>query len=821
MARSLRLPSRGLLASLPLIFAYFAALLAGTVAENAVAEDGRPAVYHDKFRQLEEILPTPNGFRTASGAPGPAYWQQRADYEMDLELDDVQQVLRGREKVVYTNNSPDTLHYLWLQLDQNLFAPDSTANLSEAAPEFEKMPYRTLARLLYLQRFRGGVTVSRVADAAGKPLPHTLVKTMMRIDLPQPLLPRQSFSFAVDWFYPIHDGIASPSRTGYEYFPEDGNYLYEIAHFFPRLAAYTDVNGWQHKQFIGRGEFTLEFGNYKVRLTVPDDHIVAATGVLQNPQEVLSEAQRRRLREAENAKAPVFVVTPEEATTNEKNKPKGKKTWIFHAENVRDFAFASSRKFVWDAWQHVPSTVEGGSPAARNVMAMSFYPKEAVTLWSKYSTHAIVHTLEVYSRYTFEYPYPVAISVNGPARGMEYPMICFNGPRNEEDGTYYGSPKEDEARKKAKYPLISVIIHEVGHNYFPMIVNSDERQWTWLDEGINTFLQFLAEQEWEENYPSRRGEAANIVEYMLSDEQVPIMTDSDSLLQFSANAYAKPATALNILRETVLGRELFDFAFREYARRWRFKRPMPADFFRTLEDASGVDLDWFWHGWFYTNDHVDIALEKVHLFQLDSRDPEVEKPRLKAEEDAKPITFTEERNAGMPRRTDRHPELLDFYNSYDPHAVTDNDRKEYQKLLSELEGFEKELLGTDAYFYVLDLANRGGLVMPVLLDIEYADGSRESLDLPVEVWRYHPKKVSKLLIRKKEIRSIEIDRRQQTADTDTSNNTWPPKPVPTRFQLFKEKVPPNPMKEAKEAAEKKKAEPPAEAPAAAAGGGAP
>lgn len=819
MARSFR-PPCGTLASLVILLA--ASLSLGATAE----EQGRPSVYHDKFRQLEEILPTPNGFRTASGAPGPAYWQQRADYEMDLELDDVNQVLIGREKVVYTNNSPETLRYLWLQLDQNLFAPDSTANLSEEAPEFDKMPYRTLARLLYLQRFRGGVTVTRVADGAGKALPHTLVKTMMRIDLPQPLPPRQSFRFEVDWSYPIHDGIASPSRTGYEYFPEDGNYLYEIAHFFPRLAAYTDVNGWQHKQFIGRGEFTLEFGDYKVRLTVPDDHVVAATGVLQNPQEVLTETQRRRLLEAETAKAPVFVVTPEEATANEKNKPKGKKTWVFHAENVRDFAFASSRKFVWDAWQHQMANETDGARTGKKVMAMSFYPKEAVTLWSKYSTHAIVHTLDVYSRYTFEYPYPVAISVNGPARGMEYPMICFNGPRNEEDGTYYGSPKEDEARKKAKYPLISVIIHEVGHNYFPMIVNSDERQWTWLDEGINTFLQFLAEQEWEENYPSRRGEAANIVEYMLSDEQVPIMTDSDSLLQFSNNAYAKPATALNILRETVLGRELFDFAFREYARRWRFKRPMPADFFRTLEDASGVDLDWFWHGWFYTNDHVDIALENVRLFTLDTRDPDIEKPRLKAEEDAKPITLTEERNAGIAKRTDSHPELLDFYNSYDPHAVTDNDRKEYQKLLSELAEFEKDLLKTDAYFYVLDLVNRGGLVMPVPLDIEYVDGSHELLDLPVEVWRYNPKKTSKLLIRKKEIRAIEIDRRRQTADADPANNVWPPKPVPTRFQLFKEKVPPNPMKEAKEAAEKAAAAapaapatPPAEANTA--GGGAP
>ena len=796
---------------LPFAAFWLPALAAALLLPTAAAAQAGPQPGADKFRQLEEILPTPNGFRTASGAPGPAYWQQRADYEMDLELDDRQQVLSGREKIRYTNNSPDPLHYLWLQLDQNLLAPDATGALTEEAPDFDKFSYRALARLLYLQKFRGGVTIARVADAAGRKLPFTLVKTMMRVDLDQPLLPGQSFSFAVDWSYPINDAISAPTRSGYEFFPGDGNYLYEIAQFFPRMAAYTDVTGWQHKQFLGRGEFTLEFGNYLVRITVPDDHLVAATGVLQNPLEVLSETQRRRLREAEKAPTPIYVVTPEEAAANEKNQPKGKKTWVFQADNVRDFAFASSRKFVWDAWQH--------QSGQRPVMAMSFYPKEAVALWSKYSTQAIVHTLAVYSRYTFDYPYPVAISVNGPARGMEYPMICFNGPRNLADGTYFASPTEDEARKLAKYPLISVIIHEVGHNYFPMVVNSDERQWTWLDEGINTFLQFLAEQEWEENYPSRRGEAANIVEYMTSAEQVPIMTDSDSLLQFSNNAYAKPGTALNILRESVLGRELFDFAFREYARRWRFKRPMPADFFRTMEDASGVDLDWFWRGWFYTNDHVDIALEAVHLYTLDSRNPEVEKGKKKAEDDALVPSVTVERNSGLPRRIDQVPELKDFYNSYDPAAVTAKDRQDFEKLLGELEGFEKELLGTAAKFYVLELANRGGLVMPVPLTIEYADGSREELRLPAEFWRYHPDRAKKLLIRQQEIKSIEIDRRREIADTDTSNNAWPPRPIPTRFQLFKEKLPKNPMQEAGEAAAAAAGNAAATTPAPPAGGG--
>ncbi|MGH9900953.1 MAG: M1 family metallopeptidase, partial [Pyrinomonadaceae bacterium] len=532
----------------------------------------------DKFRQLEELLPTPNEYRSASGAPGHRYWQQRADYTIDVELDDARQRITGTETVTYHNISPDTLLFLWLQLDQNIFAKDSDDSLTEAAPaDFTKVPYSTIDRLLAQRDFDGGYRITAVRDAKGSPLRHTVVKTMMRIDLPAPLAPGQSFAFSVDWNYNINDAKRIRARTGYEFFPRDGNYIYEIAQWFPRMAAYNDVSGWQHKQFLGSGEFTLEFGNYRVRITAPDDHVVASTGVLQNPQEVLTAAQRARLEQAKTAKSPVLIVTPEEARLNESNKPRGKKTWVFHADNVRDFAFASSRKFIWDAQLH---NVEGN-----RVMAMSYYPKEGNPLWERYSTQAIMHTLNVYSRYSFTYPYPVAISVNGPVGGMEYPMICFNGPRPEEDKTYTA---------RTKYGLISVVIHEVGHNYFPMIVNSDERQWTWMDEGLNSFLQFLAEQEWEANYPSRRGEPRNITEYMASESQVPIMTNSESIMQFGNNAYGKPATALNILRETVLGRELFDFAFREYSRRWKFKRPMPADFFRSMEDVAGEDLDWFW-----------------------------------------------------------------------------------------------------------------------------------------------------------------------------------------------------------------------------------
>ncbi len=763
-------------------------LLLSVCAPAAAQSKSRPS---DKFRQLEEELPTPNDYRAASGAPGHRYWQQRADYSIDAELDDVNRRITARETVTYYNNSPDALSYLWLQLDQNIFARDSEANVADEAPDFtptpepgeavpesHRIPYATLDRLLGAQEFEGGHRVTAVRDGRGNPLRFTVVKTMMRIDLPAPLAPGQNTTFSVDWNYNINDARRLGGRSGYEFFPRDGNYIYEIAQWFPRMAAYNDVSGWQHKQFLGSGEFTLEFGNYRVRLTVPDDHVVSATGTLQNPQDVLTPAQRQRLRQAETAKQPVFVVTPQEARANESSKPRGKKTWVYHADNVRDFAFASSRKFIWDAQLH---NVEGN-----RVMAMSLYPNEAEPLWSKYSTHSIIHTLNVYSRYSFAYPYPVAISVNGPVGGMEYPMICFNGPRPEPDGTYTA---------RTKYGLISVIIHEVGHNYFPMIVNTDERQWTWLDEGLNTFLQYLAEQEWEKDYPSRRGEPQNITEYMASEAQVPIMTNSESILQFGANAYGKPATALNILRETVLGRELFDFAFREYSRRWKFKRPMPADFFRSMEDASGVDLDWFWRGWFYTTDHVDISLEQVRLYTIDTRDPDVEKSLRRREREARPRTLSQQRNESLPKRVDEFPTLKDFYNTYDELVVTERDREEYQRFLQTLTERERELLRTGMNFYALDFRNVGGLVMPLILRIDYADGTNEVLRIPAEIWRYDNFNVSKLVMTKKEIANITLDPYLETADTDLSNNTFPRRPVRTRFQLFKERTRPNPMQQ--------------------------
>jgi hypothetical protein len=730
----------------------------------------------DIFRQLDEVLPTPNEYRTASGAPGHRYWQQKVDYDIRLELDDTTQSIQASEAITYHNQSPDTLHYLWLQLDQNRFKQDSHAKLTQTAPSLKGRPSYRMMEAMLDQDFDGGHKILAVKDAAGKPLPYVIQDTMMRIDLPQPLRSGERVQFSVDWRYNIVDVRKIGARGGYEYFKEDGNYLYEIAQWFPRMAAYTDYTGWQHKQFLGAGEFTLEFGDYKVAITVPDDHIVGATGVLQNPNQVLSATHRQRLQQARGAAKPVLIVTPDEAIANEKSKPSGKKTWIFHAENVRDFAFASSRKFIWDAQEH---DVEGNK-----VMAMSYYPKEGNPLWERYSTRSIIHTLNVYSRYSFKYPYPTAISVNGPVGGMEYPMICFNGPRPEKDGTY---------SDRTKYGLISVIIHEVGHNFFPMIVNSDERQWTWMDEGLNTFLQYLSEQEWEEKYPSRRGEPKEIVDYMTSQQQEPIMTQSDSVLQLGPNAYAKPATALNILRETILGRELFDFAFREYSRRWMFKRPMPADFFRTMEDSTGVDLDWFWRAWFYTTDHVDISLESLEWYTIDTKNPEIEKPRLKKLEEEEPVTLSKRRNEPLPKFVDQYPELLDFYNNFDKLNVTAKDREDYQKFLKDLEDNEKAVLNSSNNFFVMTFKNLGGVPMPVILDITFTDGARQQLRIPAEIWRRNRHQVSKLLITPREIQSIVLDPNLETADANLNNNHWPPKPVKTRFQIFKEQRQKNPM----------------------------
>ena len=740
--------------------------------------------FDDKFRQLDELLPTPSSIRTASGAPGQAYWQQRADYTIRATLDEANRAISAAETVTYHNNSPDTLSYLWLQLDQNLFTPGSDNRTAATVvsrdawskgTERDGMRFEAMRSVLESRTFPGGFNIKSVKGADGQPLKFVINKTMMRIDMPQGLKPGAKFVFSVEWNYKINDAKVLGGRSGYERFDDaDKNDLFEIAQWFPRMAAYYDVYGWQHKQFLGSGEFTLEFGDYDISLTVPADHIVASTGELQNPDAVLSATQRERLRQARTASKPVIIVTQAEAEAAEKSRSTATKTWHYKARNVRDFAWASSRKFIWDA--------QGYKKDGTNTMAMSYYPKEGNPLWEKFSTQAIIHTIEQYNKYSLDYPYPAAISVNGPVGGMEYPMISFNGPRPTKDK----KTGEITYSKQAKYGLIGVIIHEVGHNYFPMIVNSDERQWTWMDEGLNTFVQYLAQQAWEENYPRSRGEPRAIVDYMRSKNQVPIMTNSESLLQFGNNAYAKPATALNVLRETVLGRELFDFAFREYAQRWKFKRPTPSDFFRTMEDASGTDLDWFWRGWFYTTDAVDVSVDGITEYGVSSKNPETEKAWKKAQKDAEPISLTDQRNKGtLARRVDAHPELKDFYNEHDDFTVTNKDRNKYNETMEGLEPWEKALLAQGKHLYLVDFSNVGGLVTPLVLEIELKSGKKYIERIPAEVWRYSSTKLTKLIVTDEPMVGLTQDPYWETADIDVSNNAWPRKITPSRVELFK------------------------------------
>jgi len=762
------------------ILAFFTSFIINSSSAQTIEQ------LNDKFRQLsDEVLPTPNVYRAASGAPGHKYWQQQADYNIDVTLDDEKQRIIGAARIKYHNNSPDTLRYLWLQLDQNRFAHDSgqrKSNFSSTAPQAS---YGALRQKIYEKTFDGGYKVTAVQDSGGANLPYVINDTMMRIDLPSPLRPGQKISFEIAWSYNILDAKIIRARGGKEYFKEDGNYIYEIAQWFPRMAAYSDYDGWTNKQFLGNGEFTLEFGDYEVAITVPADHVVSATGVLQNPGDVLTEVQRQRLKQAETAKKPVMIVTSEEAAAKLNQRATTTKTWRFKAENVRDFAFASSRKFLWDAQgYHQPEN-------ARTVMAMSFYPEEGNPLWEKYSTQAIIHTLEVYNRYALVYPYPVAQSINGPVGGMEYPMICFNGPRPTKDK----ETGEKTYSRRTKYGLVSVIIHEVGHNYFPMIVNSDERQWTWMDEGLNSFLQNLAEEEWEKDYPTRRAEPYQIVDYMKSAKQVPIMTNSESILQFGNNAYGKPAIALRILRETVMGRELFDYAFREYSRRWKFKRPTPADFFRTMEDASGVDLDWFWRGWFYTTEHVDISLDNVRHFNVDSKDPEIEEAFKRAKDKEKGLTPARRADRDKEKRVDRFPELLDFYNEHDEFTVTNKQRNDYADLLKGLEDWQKDLLNEKSNIYLMDFTNKGGLVMPILLEVTYADDSKQEIRLNAEVWRKNAKKVTRMLITDKIVKSVAVDPHWETADTNMDNNHFPRRIEKSRFDLIKGKKGRDMMKE--------------------------
>ena len=728
----------------------------------------------NKFKQLYDEFATPNEYRSASGAPGYAYYQQQADYKMDVEIDDVNAKLSGFETITYTNNSPDELKYLWVQLDQNMRAKDSKTPLIEGtgvAPVFK--PSGFVSEYMK-ERFDGGFNIQEVKDVNGNPLKHMINRTMMRVELPKAMKTGHKFSFSIKWWYNINDHVDGRGRSGYEYFPEDGNRAYIIAQFHPRMAVYSDIEGWQNSQFWGRDEFALTFGNFEVNITVPSDHILDGTGRLMNRKEVFTKTMMERYEQAKKSyDEPVVIVTQAEAEAAEKGFSQEKKTWKLYAENVRDFGFATSRRFVWDMM-----AVKIGN---KDVMAVSLYPKEGNPLWEEWSTKAVASTLKSYSRMTFDYPYHKAISVHAKNQGMEYPMICWNHGRPNEDGTY---------SDKVKYGMMGVIIHEVGHNFFPMIINSDERQWTWMDEGLNTFVQYVAEQDFGEWYPaalspqhkafpSDRGPAAMIVPYMGGDQDyiAPIMSKGLNVYQFGPNAYGKPATALNILRETVMGHELFDYALREYAHRWMFKHPTPEDFFRTMEDASAFDLDWYWRGWFYTTDYVDIGLKEVKKYHVSSKPnkfiKDLAKERGRELSDLPPLVYmveegSEEFNEGM-----LEGEVLDNTPTL----------KEY--LMDNFTEEERKNIKIPKYFYNVTFEKPGGLVMPIIVEYTYADGTTKMETYPAQIWRHNDNEVSKAMASDKEIVSITVDPNLETADVNTSNNAWPKQIKQSKFDQFK------------------------------------
>jgi hypothetical protein len=740
-------------------------LLFSILLLSAVAYAQSPG-WQGKFEQLDQLLPTPNEYRSGSGAPGPRYWQQRADYVINAELNDVNQSITGSETITYFNNSPDVLKYLWLQLDQNINDKESNTLKSATSTVRDSIDTKSVASSLVLHDFDGGFKIKSVKDATGKALPYTINATMMRIDLPQALAPGQKFSFSVEWSFNINDRVkgytTNDGRSGMEYFPKDGNYLYIIAQWFPRMCVYDDVVGWQNKQFLGQGEFTLTFGNYAVNLTVPADHIVAATGMVQNVKEVLTPEQFARFEKAKTSfDKPVIIATQQEAEQREKTKSTAKKTWKFTAENVRDFAFATSRKFIWDA-----QAVKIGD---KTPLAMSYYPKEGNPLWEQESTKAVKYTLETYSKYTIDYPYPQATSVHAASLGMEYPMICFNYGRPLEDGTI---------PERTKWGMIGVIVHEVGHNFFPMIINSDERQWTWMDEGLNTFVQYRTQVENYPDMPQRRGPASTIVPYMKgnADLQRPLMVNSESVVRanFGNEQYAKCATGLNMLRETVMGPELFDKAFKEYASRWAFKHPKPADLFRTMEDASAVDLDWFWRGWFYTTDVCDQSIEQVRWLTVRTENSKVENKGVSAKRgDLASGSSTNQAN--------------DFSNGPQPITVLPTPDYFYGEFRSRVD--DKAVLAKleNKNLYEVTLTNNGGLIMPVIIEWTYKDGSKELERIPAEIWRTNEQRITKVFVKDKEVTKVVLDPKMETTDISLEDNVFPKVQSPSKIDQLKKK----------------------------------
>ncbi|NCT08983.1 MAG: M1 family metallopeptidase [Flavobacteriia bacterium] len=726
-----------------LLFSFFLisnAFLAQETKEKKVTQKGHTD--ENKFRQMKDLLATPNDQHTASGAPGHQYSQQKVDYVMNIRLEESTNKIYGEEKITYHNNSKDNLDYLWIQLDQNMRADDSKTPLAQSNAAAAFLTPEDFKKNFMKEGKSFGFNIEKVLNAEGKPLSYLINWTMMRINLPKPLAPGEKFNFSIQWNYKINNSVKDGGRSGFEDFP-DGNNNYTIAQFFPRLCVYNNVEGWQNMQFWGRSEFALEFGDYDVKITVPSDHIMEATGELQNEKDVLTKEQRSRYEQARKSfNNPVIIVTQAEAEKNEKGRATTNKTWYYKATNVRDFAFATSRKYIWDA---MAVSING-----KTVMATSLYPKEGNPLWEQHSTRVVANTLQEYSKLTFDYPYPKAVSVHADRQGMEYPMICFNYGRPDPDGTY---------SERTKNGMIGVITHEVGHNFFPMIVNSDERQWTWMDEGLNSFVEILAELKYDPNF-NTGNLPKDIVGYMGGDQNniSPIMAQGDYVKQFGPNAYTKPAAGLYMLRQTIMGPELFDHAFRTYAQRWMFKHPTPEDFFRSMEDASAMDLDWFFRGWFYTTEASDIGIKEV-----------------------KPLYLTNKPNERVTKLKSQYKEYFDSLGELV--YITDVKEDANPKVM-ENHADGKEV---PSFIYSVEFEKPGGLVMPIIVELTYADGTKEKQTFPAQIWMRDDNSVKRVFASTQEIVSIVVDPDLETADVDTSNNSWPKKES-DKFDQFKNKV---------------------------------
>lgn len=737
---------------------YLFTLLFSILLLSSQAQEVKP--YSGKFEAIDRLLEPPSPYRTASGAPGAEYWQQRADYKIKAAIDENSNLLTGEETITYYNNSPDALSFLWLNLEQNVNRKGNEDFGDVLGGVRDSIPSLNMQYLVRPVDFPAGTDILSVKDASGKDLPYIVNNTLMRINLPTSLKPGENITFSISWKNYITDRSKFLlSREGYEYFPKDDNKVFLLGHWFPRMAVYNDTEGWQNKQFRRLGEFALEFGDYEVELTVPSDHIVAGTGDLVNEKDVLSSEQRSRLAKARASfDEIVMIITPKEAKANESKKASGTKTWKFSAKNVRDVAFASSRKFIWDA--------QAVKLPSNTVMAMSFYPNEGMPVWSEESTNAVKQALEVYSEATFDYPYPVAISVNTSNIGMEFPMISFNG----------GRPVNGQISEQARRGMTSTIIHEVGHNWFPMIVSSDERKWMWMDEGLNTFLhqRTLAERypQWSSTRPK------DIVPFMSGDQNTlrPVMTNSDNdlLFQMGANFYQKPTVGLQMLRETIVGKELFDAAFKEYANRWKYKHPNPSDLFRTLEDGTAVDLDWFFKGWFFTTDVIDIELADVKWFRMKEEEASVERSSMKG----KSTKISGSGKSAQANGFEGGPEEFTMVPTADGN---------YGQFLSRLNEDEVRAQLSGKNLYELTLKNKGGLVMPVIIEWTYADGSIEIQQLPAEIWRLNEAEVKKTFLKEKEVVKVAIDPNQSLADVNMENNTFPKPASDDRFEEMKEK----------------------------------